>query len=532
VAASRAPSPANALVHVQILAFNDFHGNLEAPTGSNGMVGALQAGGAAYLAAHVRRLRAENPSTVVVSAGDLTGASPLLSSLLEDEPTVIVMNRIGLDFEGLGNHDFDRGLPALARLQKAAKFQYLAANVDVTATHKAVFPPFAIREFSGARVAFIGVTLEGTPGVTVPSAVDGLSFSNEVTTVNALVPELRKQGVSAIVLLIHQGATQARGGTYDACDGLSGDLLPIVAGLSPAIDVIVSGHTHQAYDCAIGGRLVTSAMSYGRLLTKIDLTIDPSSRRVTEKHARNVPVTHDLAPDPEVARLVATYKERAAPIAGRTVGYLKADAVSSPTHTKSPSCETSLGDLIADAQLAATSDPSRGGAEVALMNPGGIRGDLLAKGPGKQDSVITFGEAFEVQPFGNQLVTMTLRGDQLRAVLEAQFVRTELRILQISSGSGYRYTYDRTAKKGTLDAASIRIHGAPLDPAKSYRVTVNSFLAAGGDGFAVLKEGTARVTGVPDLEALTTYLGKASSAAAPLDPARAVGRVDGDGCAF
>jgi 5'-nucleotidase len=309
-------------------------------------------------------------------------------------------------------------------------------------------------------------------------------------------------------------------------------LLPIVAGLSPAIDVIVSGHTHQAYDCAIGGRLVTSAMSYGRLLTKIDLTIDPSSRRVTEKHARNVPVTHDLAPDPEVARLVATYKERAAPIAGRTVGYLKADAVSSPTHTKSPSCETSLGDLIADAQLAATSDPSRGGAEVALMNPGGIRGDLLAKGPGKQDSVITFGEAFEVQPFGNQLVTMTLRGDQLRAVLEAQFVRTELRILQISSGSGYRYTYDRTAKKGTLDAASIRIHGAPLDPAKSYRVTVNSFLAAGGDGFAVLKEGTARVTGVPDLEALTTYLGKASSAAAPLDPARAVGRVDGDGCAF
>lgn len=532
VSIAPAPSAPPALVHVQVLAFNDFHGNLESPTGSNGKVGALQVGGAAYLAAHVRQLRAENPSTVVVSAGDLTGASPLLSSLLGDEPAVVVMNRIGLDFEGLGNHDFDHGLPALVHLQKAATFQYLAANVDVTATHKSVFPPYAIREFSGARVAFIGVTLEGTPDVTVLSAVEGLSFSNEAATVNALVPELRKQRVSAIVLLIHQGATQDKGGTYDSCDGLSGDLLPILERLSPAVDVVVSGHTHQAYNCTIGGRLVTSAMSYGRLLTRIDLTIDPSLHRVTEKHARNVPVTHDLLPDPEVVRLVATYKEKAAPIAGRIVGYLKTDAVSSARLTKSPSCETSLGDLIADAQLAATSEPSRGGAEIALMNPGGIRGDLLANGAGKQDSVVTFAEAFEVQPFNNQLVTMTLRGDQIRAVLEAQFVRTEPRILQISSGSSYRYTYDRAAKKGKLDAASIRIHGAPLDPAKSYRVTVNSFLAAGGDGFAVLKEGTARVTGVADVEALTTYLGKTSSALSPLDPERALGRVSGDGCAL
>lgn len=527
-----APSPRSALVQVQLLAFNDFHGNLEAPNGSNGMVGSLPVGGAAYLAAHVQRLRAENPRTVVVSAGDLTGASPLLSNLFEDEPSVLVMNRIGLDFEGLGNHDFDRGLPALVRLQKAATFKYLAANVVLTATHEPVFPPYAIREFSGARVAFIGVTLEGTPGVTAPSAVDGLSFGNEVATVNALVPELRKMNVAAIVLLIHEGAMQARGGTYDSCDGLSGDLLPILDGLSPAVDVVVSGHTHQAYDCVLGGRLVTSAGSYGRLLTKIDLTIDPSLLRVKEKHARNVPVTHDLPPDPEVARLVADYKEKAAPLAGRIVGYLKTDALGSAKLTQSRSCETSLGDLIADAQLAATSDPSKGGADLALMNPGGIRSDLLAKGPGKQDSVITFAEAFEVQPFGNKLVTMTLRGDQLRAVLEAQFVRAEPRILQISSGSSYRYTYDRTTKKGTLDAATIRIHGAVLDPAKSYRVTVNSFLAAGGDGFAMLKEGTARVTGVPDLEALTAYLGKVSSAAAPLDPQHTIGRVEGDGCAY
>ncbi len=524
---------------MQILAFNDFHGNLEAPSGSNGMVverggdggtSHLQAGGAAYLAAHIEKLRAEAPNTVVVSAGDLTGASPLVSNLFDDEPAIAIMNRIGLDFEGLGNHDFDRGLPALLALQKSAKFSYLAANVELVATHTSVFPPFAIREFSGARVAFIGVTLEGTPGVTVPSAVEGLSFGSEVTTVNALVPELRKKGVSAIVLLLHQGGMQQRGGTYDSCDGLSGDLLPVLEGLSPAVDVVVSGHTHQAYDCTVGGRLVTSAASYGRLLTKIDLTIDPASHRVTEKHAKNLAMTHDLAPDPDVASMVAVYKEKAAPIAGRVVGYLKTDALSSPRLTKSVSCETPLGDLIADAQLAATSDPAQGGAEVALMNPGGIRSDLLAKGAGKQESAITFAEAFEVQPFGNELVTMTLRGDQVRALLEAQFVRTEPRILQISNGSSYRYTYDRTAKKGLLVAASIRIHGAPLDPAKSYRVTVNSFLAAGGDGFSVLKEGTARITGVKDITALTAYLTKTSSLAAPLDPQRITGRVEGDGC--
>ncbi|MEO6420133.1 MAG: metallophosphoesterase, partial [Polyangiaceae bacterium] len=288
----------SALVHVQILAFNDFHGNLEAPSGNNGMVlerggdagtTLVQTGGAAYLAAHIKKLRAEAPNTVVVSAGDLTGASPLLSNLFDDEPSITIMNHIGLDFEGLGNHDFDRGLPALVALQKTAKFTYLAANVAVTATHERVFPPFAIREFSGARVAFIGVTLEGTPGVTVPSAVAGLSFSGEAATVNALVPELQKKGVSAIVLLIHQGGMQGRGGTYDSCEGLSGDLMPILEVLSPAVEVVVSGHTHQAYDCTIGGRLVTSAASYGRLLTKIDLTIDPTARRVTEKHARNLP---------------------------------------------------------------------------------------------------------------------------------------------------------------------------------------------------------------------------------------------------
>ena len=311
------PSAATPLVHLQILAFNDFHGHLEPPTGANGVVlvaptdplassadarptdaGVMlvPAGGAAYLTAHVARLRAENPATIVVSAGDLTGASPLISSLFADEPSVLAMNRLGLDIEAVGNHDFDRGLPELRRLGRpgcslgdcdagsfaGASFDYLAANVIDTATGRTIFPPYSIRDVGGARIAFIGETLKETPSLTRPGAVTGLAFRDEADTANALVPELQSRGVSAIVLLLHQGGMQVRGGTYDGCQGFSGDLVPILDRLSPAIEVVISGHTHQAYDCVLGGRLVTSAASYGRLLTKVDLTIDPSTHRIVD----------------------------------------------------------------------------------------------------------------------------------------------------------------------------------------------------------------------------------------------------------
>ena len=317
---------------MQILAFNDFHGNLEPPAGSNGVVlvpaddplasaadaratdagvARVPAGGAAYLAAWVARLRAQNPATVVVSAGDLTGASPLTSSLFADEPSVLVMNRLGLDFEGVGNHDFDRGLSELMRLGRpgcslgdcdagafpGASFEYLAANVTDRTTGRPVLAPYAIREFGGARIAFIGETLAQTPTVTTAAAVRGLAFSDEADTANALVPELQRQGVSAIVLILHQGGMQTPGATFDGCRGFSGDLLPILDRLSPAIDVVISGHTHQAYDCVLGGHLVTSAASFGRVVTQIDLTLDPSGHRVVEKHARNVAVTHDVPPE-------------------------------------------------------------------------------------------------------------------------------------------------------------------------------------------------------------------------------------------
>jgi 5'-nucleotidase len=542
---------------VQILALNDFHGNLLPPSGSNGVilvhpddplasspeahatdagVTLVPAGGVAYLAAHVARLRAENPATIVVSAGDLTGASPMLSNLYADEPTILAMNRVGLEVEAVGNHDFDRGLPELRRLIAGgcslgdcdagtfpgASFEYLAANVIDDSTGRTVFPPYAIHELAGARIAFIGETLTQTPSVTRTDAVKGLSFADEAETANALVPELQQQGVSAIVLVIHQGGMQSLGGTYDACQSFTGDLGPILDKLSPAIDVVVSGHTHQAYDCTIGGHLVTSAMSYGRLVTKIDLAIDLATHRVVDKHARNVPVTRDVPPDEPTARLVATYEEKARAITGRVVGYVKRTLTGNARAARNASCETPLGDLIADAMRAATD------ADVAFMNPGGIRADLVAKRDGRPDFAVTYGDAFEVQPFGNALVTMKLRGAQIQALLEAQFgSRQEPRILQVSRGFSYLYAYDRAHEKGVV--SELRLNGKALAPAKKYRVTVPSFLAAGGDSFAVLKGGEDRREGAIDVDALTTYLGKVSSARAPLDPVSAT-RITGDGC--
>jgi 5'-nucleotidase len=545
------------LVHLQILAINDFHGNLEPPAGSNGVVlvapedplasspGAratdagvtlVPAGGAAYLTAHIARLRAENPATIVVSAGDLTGASPMLSNLYDDEPSVLAMNHLGLDLEAVGNHDFDRGLLALRRLQTSgcspgdcdagtfpgASFQYLAANVTDDSTGRTVFPPYAIRDFGAARVAFIGETLRQTPSVTKVGVVKGLSFGDEAATANALVPELQRQGVSAIVLLLHQGGMQSLGGTYDGCQGFSGDLGPILDRLSPAIDVVVSGHTHQAYDCVLGGRLVTSAMSYGRLVTKIDLTIDPSAHRVVDKHARNVPVTRDVPPDAEVARIVQTYEDKARNITTRVVGYVKKPLTGNSRAARIPSCETPLGDLIADAMRAAT------GAEIAFMNPGGIRADLVTKHEGRPDFAITYGDVFEVQPFGNALVTMKLRGAQILALLNGQFgSRQEPRILQVSRGFSYVYAYDRAHESAVV--SEVRLNGKPIDPGKAYLVTVPSFLAAGGDSFAVLQNGEDKREGAVDVDALTSYLGRVSSVAAPFD-APAGGRITGDGC--
>lgn len=516
----------SANVHVQLVAFNDFHGNLDPPTGSSGLAtiagedggpSSIAAGGAAFMASHIRALAEAEPNTAIVSAGDLTGASPLLSNLFGDKPVTEIMSSVGLDFNGVGNHEFDRGLDALLDLQKSANYKYLAANVINDQANATIFPSYGFKTFGAAKVAFVGMTLEGTPSVTVAKAIAGLHFQKEVDTVNALVPELKKQGASAIVLLIHQGGGQTtKTSTVNGCEGFAGDILPIVqgGGLDPAVDVVVTGHTHQAYNCTIEGRLVTSALSYGRVLTKIDLEIDPNAHVVVSKKAENRVVTRDVTPDPDVAAIVAKYQTLAAPKANRVVGNITADVAQTPAI----SCETPLGDLIADAQQDATS------ADVAFMNPGGIRTDLVFAASGAEgDGVVTYAEAFATQPFANNLVTMKLTGEQILGILKQQFTFDRPTVLQISKTLAYHYVYDAATKSATID--NVTVAGAPLDPAKSYKIVANAFLAGGGDGFPGFEAGTERVTGDIDLDALVAWLGKTGTVAPPTP-----NRIDGDAC--
>jgi len=508
-------------VNVQILAVNDFHGNLLPPSGSSGRVGTVDAGGVEYLATHISNLRALNPNTVVVSAGDMVGASPLLSALFHDEPSIEAFNLIGLDFNAVGNHEFDEGWHELVRLQEGgchpvdgcqdgddfagANFQFLAANVVRQDNGKTIFPAYKMRSFAGAKIAFIGMTLEGTPLIVTPSGIADLNFLDEAATVNALVPELKAKGIETIVVLIHEGGVQAAPAPYSGCVGISGPIVDIVNNLDDEVDVVISGHTHQPYNCVIDGKIVTSAFSFGRLVTKVDLTIDRTTGEVVTMAAENKIVTRDVPKDSLLTALIDKYNAIAAPLANRVIGAITANI----TRTNNAAGESALGDVIADGQLEATNDPGFGDAVIAFMNPGGIRADLTYAGSsaGEGDGNVTYGEMFTVQPFGNSMVTLTLTGAQIERVLEEQFAGCTLgtaRILQVSAG----FTYTWKASGGVcdkVDPTTIMLNGVVIDPAANYRVTVNSFLADGGDSFPTLKLGTDRLGGDVDTDAFEKY---------------------------
>lgn len=529
---SAAP-PRKPPLSVQLLALNDFHGNLMPPSGSSGRVTVgtnpdgtaitVDAGGVEYLATHVASLRALNPNTAVVSAGDMIGATPLLSALFHDEPTIEAFNQIGLDFNAVGNHEFDEGVTELLRMQNGgchpvdgcldgdgfagASFKYLAANVVYKKNGKPIFPAYKLKSFDGEKVAFIGMTLEGTPTIVTPSGISNVNFLDEAETVNALVPRLKKQGVKTIVVLIHEGGVQVPSSSpYNACVGISGPIVDIVNAFDDEVDVVVSGHTHQPYNCTIDGKLVTSAFSFGRLVTKIDLTIDRKTGDVLTKVADNRVVTRDVAKDAAQTALIARYNAIAAPLANRVIGSITADI----TRAINPAGESALGDVIADAQLAATSPAGLGSAVVAFMNIGGIRADLTypSSAAGEGDGNVTYGESFTVQPFGNSMVTMTLTGAQIDTLLEQQFngcgTQNANRVLQVSAGFAYSWSASAPAC-GKVDPSTITLNGVVVDPGASYRVTVNSFLADGGDNFLVLREGTERLGGAVDTDALEAY---------------------------
>jgi len=515
-------------VELQLLALNDLHGQLEVPSGSGSRLpglGDTSYGGAEYLATQIRELEAasKQKNTLTVAAGDLIGASPLLSAAFHDEPTIESLNRIGLDYASVGNHEFDEGPAELLRIQNGgchpvdgcadpalpfsgADFQYLSANAFVEASGRPLLPPYAIHKVQGVRVGFIGMTLEGTPSIVTPSGVAGLSFADEAETANRYAAELRRKGVETIVVLLHEGGAQTGATSVNGCTGLTGPITSIVPQMDDAIDVVVTGHTHQAYNCVLDGKVVTSASSAGRLVTDIDLTIDRRTGDVLTATANNVPVARTSSPDATQTALIARYRQLLGPVANRVVATATADI----PRTAGPSGESPLGDLIADAQLAATTDV---GAVAALMNPGGVRADIT-------QGEVTYEEAFTVQPFGNLLTTITLTGAQLDCVLEQQFVDGRSVVLQPSAS--LTYTRTMSASAGTAAApcsgsmvSDVRIGGILVDPAASYRITVNNFLADGGDGFSQLTGGTDRINGVDDLTALIEYLTATSPVSAP-----------------
>ena len=516
-------------VELRILAINDFHGNLRPPPG--GILIAdpddktkrimVPAGGSEAMATLVRQLREGHKNSIFVAAGDLIGASPLLSAMFHDEPTIESMSMMGLQLSAVGNHEFDEGKDELLRMQNGgchpvdkcqgphpfpgAKFHYLAASTFDTTTGKTIFPPYEIRQFDGIPVAFIGLTLKGTPGIVSPEGVAGLEFRDEADTVNALIPELKARGVEAIVVLIHEGGIPS--GDYNECPGISGPIVDIVRKFDKAVDVVISGHTHRAYVCEIDGRLVTSGDKFGTLVTAIDLKLDPATRDVISARADNVIVrTATLAKDPEQTALLAAYDKVAAPLASRGAGSITETLSRVPNDAG----ESALGDIIADAQLAATSSEADGGAVIAFTNPGGIRTDI----PRKQEGAVAYADLFASQPFRNQLVTLTLTGMQIRSMLEQQWLDPKRpRILQVSKG--FSYAWDAAKPYGEhVIADRMMLNGQRIDPAASYRVTVNNYLAVGGDGFTALKDGIGQRIGGYDVDALYGYF-QAHSPVAP-----------------
>lgn len=552
---------AKAPITLSLIAFNDFHGNILPPTGSvlvpdpdNPAGTRVSAGGAAYLSTLIKNLKQLNPKhTLVIGDGDLIGATPLASGFFHDEPTVDILSQMGLDISTVGNHEFDKGRSELLRMQKGgcypksadgksgivgvdtcmtngkfagARYQYLAANVLDQTSGQTLFPPYAIRTLGGVKVGFIGLTLQDTPSVVTPAGVAGLQFKNEVETVNSLVPVLKEKGVTVFVVLLHQGAaTKAKTVMDKSCPGLSGDSVSLADRMDPAIDVVINGHTHQEYVCfRPDGKLMTQAGSYGRLVTKIDLTVDRTTRKVIAKDANNKVVVNDvgakdaagkpialprgytaLQPDPQTDKLVQRYGALAAALTEVLVGRLSA-----PLDRKtSPAGESTLGSVIADALLAGTTDTAYGGkpSQIAFINRGGLRSDLVTS------LNVTYGNLYNVLPFNDNLIMMDLTGQQLLRFLEQQWESPqpgEGRIMSVSSGFSYTWDASMPAREppGTgrrVVPGSMKLNGVPIEMDGVYRVAVNYFMAVGGDNYTVLLQGKNRQTGELDMIAAKLY---------------------------
>ncbi|GLW96448.1 bifunctional metallophosphatase/5'-nucleotidase [Microtetraspora sp. NBRC 16547] len=545
------PQPAS----IRLLTVNDFHGNLETPTGSSGRivnetgVTVQSAGGAAYLATAIKQNYIHG-KTDVVAAGDLIGASPLVSAAYHDEPTVQVLGELGLNVSSVGNHEFDEGLQELLRIQnggchpidgcspagkwKGAKYDYIAANV-VDDDGKTPLPPIAIRVVNGVKIGYIGLVTKTTPSIVTPAGIAGLTFQDEVQAGNRAAAWLKRHGVNAMVALVHEGDSVAANQSPDACPVTSGAGKTIATNLSADVDLVVMGHSHQAYICtttdpAGNTRYFTQGSSFGRVLTQIDFQVDRKTGDVIRSSvtadnkvvAVNGELNKDLDitkydADRKIEKLVSYWQDEVSAKANAPVGKITAEI--SNVAPAGGSGETALGDVIADAQLAAAKKDG-GNADIALMNPGGVRALLTyPSSPANEgDGVVTYGEAFAVQPFNNLLQAVTLTGAQLKTVLEQQFTggpnnQAFTKILQPSSN--LTYSYNSGAPWGSK-ISDLKIGGVPVTDGQSVRVAANNFLVSGGDAFAEFTKGTDLWTwdGGFDVDAFTAYL----TASSPLAP--------------
>jgi 5'-nucleotidase len=531
-------------VSLQLLAFNDYHGHLEAST--PGAIYGIPAGGAEFLSAKLNELREGHKYSLTVAAGDLIGGSPAFSGLFHDEPSVESLNEMDLDISGVGNHEFDEGVTELLRMQnggchpvdgcyfpdqpyEGADFQWLSANVVETATGKTPLPSYEIKKIKGIKVAFIGMTLEATDTLVAAAGIQGYDFLDEAETANALVPKLKRKGVEAIVVLLHEGGSQTPPpGDVDACVGISGPIVAINDALDPEIDAIITGHTHLPYNCVLPDaagkpRIVTSAYSFGRVVSDINLVLDKRTRDVRRdlSTATNHIVDQAaLTPDPAQTAIIAKWQPLVDASATIPVGTITADILRGGTPPGDDrGVESAAGNLVADAQQWWA---SVNGSDVAFMNPGGVRSDLTyLQSAGEGDGVVTFGEAFTFQPFGNTLVTYEMTGAQIVSTLQEQCQPTgsSRPFLHLGVSDGFTYDLATTITGGnctSVTISNVMLNGVALDPTGTYNVTVNNFLADGGDNFSTLGTVTSsRLDGGNDLQALVNYLGTFSPVAPP-----------------
>ncbi|WP_083652241.1 bifunctional UDP-sugar hydrolase/5'-nucleotidase [Bacillus sp. MRMR6] len=482
------PAANNRYIQVQLLGINDLHGQLNVTRN----VGGRPAGRADYLAAYLKQREAENKNTLLVQAGDMIGASPPASALLQDEPTIEILNKLGLDIGTVGNHEFDEGADELLRLINGgtheetgdfagSNFPWVAANVINQKTGKSLLPPYEVIKVNGMPIGFIGVVTTETPTIVVPSGVAGLTFTNEVEAINRNVAELKKQGVKSIVVLAHNPGSSGVNG-----ENPTGTLVDIANNVDDEVDIIFGGHNHAYMNATIDNKLVVQSYSYGTAFSDVDIEIDPKTKDIVTKRGEIVTTFHEgMDADTEIAKMLAKYEDTVEPIVNRVIG----TAAVPLTAMRNDNGESILGNVVADAQRQAMN------TQFAFMNPGGIRADI-------DQGDITWGELYTVQPFNNDLVKMTMTGQQIRDLLNQQW-GTKTTMLQIS---GLTYTWDENLPAGQKIVSIMLPDGTQLDPSTSYTVTANVFLSGGGDGFTLFTKATNKVIGPVDLEALVDFI--------------------------